>query len=418
MNLAASKRNWPLGRGLRAVLRLPRRGDQPVVSGPGPRQPPGRRAGHPGRGLPPQRRPDRQGDRVHRRRQDDRPGPAGLPVLRPRVPRTRRTTCRGSGPTGTRAASTWATRRRGSRSWPGRRSSGIVPADTELPPINPIGTPEDRTGPGRQAVPAAGLHQAVGQPVRRRAAAVRPDGRGVRRLPLPRRRPDRPAARLPRGDRPAGQHDRSSSSRTTAPAARAARTARSTRTSSSTASPTTSPPTWPCSTSSAARRPTTTTRPAGRWPSTPRSRCGSATRSTAAPADPCIVSWPAGIPARGEIRDQYHHAIDLVPTVLDCLGIAAAGRRSRASPRSRSRASACVQLRRAADAPSTRTTQFYSMLGTRGIWHDGWKAVTTHPAHRRLGQLRAGHLGAVPRRRSTAPSCTTWPPRNPTGSPS
>jgi arylsulfatase len=33
-----------------------------------------------------------------------------------------------------------------------------------------------------------------------------------------------------------------------------------------------------------------------------------------------------------------------------------------------------------ADTPSTKRTQFYSMLGTRGIWHDGWKAVTTHPA--------------------------------------
>ena len=32
-----------------------------------------------------------------------------------------------------------------------------------------------------------------------------------------------------------------------------------------------------------------------------------------------------------------------------------------------------------ASAPSARTTQFYSMLGSRGIWHDGWKAITTHP---------------------------------------
>ena len=37
--------------------------------------------------------------------------------------------------------------------------------------------------------------------------------------------------------------------------------------------------------------------------------------------DPCIVSWPAGIAARGEIRHQYHHAIDIVPTVLECLGL-------------------------------------------------------------------------------------------------
>ncbi len=39
--------------------------------------------------------------------------------------------------------------------------------------------------------------------------------------------------------------------------------------------------------------------------------------------DPCIISWPAGMKARGEIRDQYHHAIDLVPTILDVLGVEA-----------------------------------------------------------------------------------------------
>ena len=38
-------------------------------------------------------------------------------------------------------------------------------------------------------------------------------------------------------------------------------------------------------------------------------------------ADPCIISWPAGAKARGEIREQYHHAIDIVPTILDCLGV-------------------------------------------------------------------------------------------------
>ena len=37
--------------------------------------------------------------------------------------------------------------------------------------------------------------------------------------------------------------------------------------------------------------------------------------------DPCIISWPAGTKARGEIRDQYHHAIDIVPTILDILGV-------------------------------------------------------------------------------------------------
>ena len=38
-------------------------------------------------------------------------------------------------------------------------------------------------------------------------------------------------------------------------------------------------------------------------------------------SDPCIISWPAGTKARGEIRDQYHHAIDIVPTILDILGV-------------------------------------------------------------------------------------------------
>ena len=38
-------------------------------------------------------------------------------------------------------------------------------------------------------------------------------------------------------------------------------------------------------------------------------------------SDPCIISWPAGTKARGEVRDQYYHAIDVVPTILDALGV-------------------------------------------------------------------------------------------------
>jgi arylsulfatase len=95
--------------------------------------------------------------------------------------------------------------------------------------------------------------------------------------------------------------------------------------------------------------------------------------------DPCIISWPAGMSARGELRDQYHHAIDLVPTVLDCLGLT--------QPDSVKGVTQVpvqgVSMRYSFDTatiPSAKTTQFYSMLGTRALWHDGWKAVTTHPA--------------------------------------
>ncbi|MBO0796128.1 MAG: sulfatase-like hydrolase/transferase, partial [Ktedonobacteraceae bacterium] len=94
--------------------------------------------------------------------------------------------------------------------------------------------------------------------------------------------------------------------------------------------------------------------------------------------DPLIVHWPAGIKARGEIRHQYHHAIDLVPTVLDCLGIEAPAIIKGYSQLPIEG----VSMRYSFDQPNeptTRETQYYTMLGSRGIWHRGWKAVTTHP---------------------------------------
>ncbi|HEY1516662.1 MAG TPA: arylsulfatase, partial [Solirubrobacteraceae bacterium] len=95
-------------------------------------------------------------------------------------------------------------------------------------------------------------------------------------------------------------------------------------------------------------------------------------------SDPCIISWPKGITARGEVRDQYHHAIDLVPTILDALGVDPP---ERIGGHVQSDFDG-VSMRYSFDAgsiPSARATQFYSMLGSRAIWHAGWKAVTTHP---------------------------------------
>jgi arylsulfatase A-like enzyme len=95
-------------------------------------------------------------------------------------------------------------------------------------------------------------------------------------------------------------------------------------------------------------------------------------------SDPCIISWPKGLAAHGELREQYHHAVDLVPTILDALGVE--------SPETigghvQSHFDG-VSMRYSFDSPtlpSARDTQFYSMLGSRAIWHDGYKAVTTHP---------------------------------------
>jgi arylsulfatase len=95
-------------------------------------------------------------------------------------------------------------------------------------------------------------------------------------------------------------------------------------------------------------------------------------------SDPCIMSWPAGMQAKGEIREQYHHAIDLVPTVLDALGVEPP---ERIKGHTQSHFDG-VSMRYSFDdaaAAGARQTQFYSMLGSRGIWHNGWKAITTHP---------------------------------------
>ena len=93
--------------------------------------------------------------------------------------------------------------------------------------------------------------------------------------------------------------------------------------------------------------------------------------------DPLVISWPAGMSARGEVRDQYHHCTDIVPTILDCCGVempaVVDGYEQTPLPG--------VSMRYsfdAADAPTQKETQYYEMLGTRGIWHQGWKAVTEH----------------------------------------
>ncbi len=95
-------------------------------------------------------------------------------------------------------------------------------------------------------------------------------------------------------------------------------------------------------------------------------------------SDACIISWPTGTKARGELRTQYHHAIDLVPTILDVLG----QKEPEVIKGHVQSPFDGVSMRYSFDAPgapTSRNTQFYSMLGSRGIWHDGWKAVTTHP---------------------------------------
>jgi len=93
--------------------------------------------------------------------------------------------------------------------------------------------------------------------------------------------------------------------------------------------------------------------------------------------DPLIVHWPVRIAERGGIRTQYHHTIDIVPTVLEALGIEAppAHRGVEQMPIHG------VSMRytfAAPEAPARRHIQYYELLGDRAIYHQGWKAVARH----------------------------------------
>jgi arylsulfatase len=92
--------------------------------------------------------------------------------------------------------------------------------------------------------------------------------------------------------------------------------------------------------------------------------------------DPLVISWPAGISARGEVRGQYHHSTDIYPTILEACGVEMPEivNGHKQSPLS----GISMAYSFEADGPTRKQTQYYEMLGTRGIWHQGWKAVAEH----------------------------------------
>jgi arylsulfatase len=97
-------------------------------------------------------------------------------------------------------------------------------------------------------------------------------------------------------------------------------------------------------------------------------------------ADPCIIAWPKSMKRiAGQVRDQYHHCIDIVPTILDCLGIAPPNEIG-GFTQSPIQGTSMRYTFDNPNAPDTRRTQYYSMLGTRAIYHEGWKAVARHGA--------------------------------------
>lgn len=94
-------------------------------------------------------------------------------------------------------------------------------------------------------------------------------------------------------------------------------------------------------------------------------------------ADPLIVHWPRGIERGDGFRRQYVHAIDFVPTILDVLGLEAPTEIEGVEQRP-VEGTSFFETFADADAPDRHTTQYYEMFGCRGIYHEGWKAVTYH----------------------------------------
>lgn len=93
--------------------------------------------------------------------------------------------------------------------------------------------------------------------------------------------------------------------------------------------------------------------------------------------NPLVVHWPAGIEAKGELRSQFHHAIDIVPTILDAAGVEAPAviNNVQQAPIEG------VTMRYSFDdsgAPTAHPTQYFEMLGNRAIVSGDWKAVTNN----------------------------------------
>ena len=279
-----------------------------------------------------------------------------------------------------------------------QKELGIVPNDTELPPINPIGTPETRTGPDGKPFPPLDVTRPWDslsddeKELFSRMAEVYAGFLGARR------RPDRAAARLPRGVRLAREH---------------------------------------------ARRPGLRQRRLGRGrPERLGQRDEVRERhprhDRGQPAAARRARQPEDVqPLPERLGDGVQHAVQDVEALRvqrrheRPVHHLVAGRHRRPRARSASstttrstssrRSSTCSASRRRrrsratsradfdgvsmrssfddAKAPTERKTQFYSMLGSRGIWHDGWKAVTNHPTLERLEQLQRRRVGAVPHRR-------------------
>ncbi len=90
-----------------------------------------------------------------------------------------------------------------------------------------------------------------------------------------------------------------------------------------------------------------------------------------------IVHWPRRIAAKGELRHQFCHVVDVAPTILEAAGLPEPIEVNGVAQRPYEGTSMLYSFD-AADAPERHETQYFEMFGNRGIYHKGWTAVTRH----------------------------------------
>ncbi|MEB3338566.1 MAG: arylsulfatase [Leptolyngbyaceae bacterium] len=123
-------------------------------------------------------------------------------------------------------------------------------------------------------------------------------------------------------------------------------------------------------------------------------------------SDPFIVHWPQGIQAKGEIRTQYAHAIDIVPTVLEALKLEPPAT-IRGVTQSPIEGISFAHTFATADAPSQHKTQYFEMMGHRSIYHDGWRAVCPWPGAS-FAEAGQGFGMPISAEKLTELDATTW----------
>jgi arylsulfatase len=92
-----------------------------------------------------------------------------------------------------------------------------------------------------------------------------------------------------------------------------------------------------------------------------------------------VLHWPAGIKSKNEVRSQFHHVVDVAPTIYAAVGVPA----PKIVNGIEQRPIEGVSMNYTFDNPSaedTRKTQYFEMIGNRAIYHDGWFAATIHKA--------------------------------------